>query len=475
MDQFLPAIPLKGARIIVIGDGEAARAKLRLFAGAPCELVWRPAVKSAVKFVGAPALDGETGARIFPGRFVPPGAFHHAKFVFIALEDEARAARLAIRARRAGALVNVIDNLALCDFYTPALVDRGSVTIALSTGGAAPVLVRDIRSALEGMIPPGAGLLASTANRLRGRVRETLPTLAARRRFWETALRGEAAARADAGDRTGTARELIRTLDRFRDGKAEPGRVFLVGAGPGDPELLTLKAVRVLRDADVIVHDRLVPEAILQRARRDARRIDVGKRRGQHSVPQEQIAEMLIQEARKGLRVVRLKGGDSFIFGRGGEEAEAVRAAGIAVEVVPGISAALACAASAQIPLTHRDAAQAVTFVTGQPKADGPELDYQSLASTRHTLVVYMGVATAPVLSAKLIAAGSSADTPVAIVENGSLPGERAVSGTLAELPELILTYEIEGPAVIIIGEVVARAPEMVSSLARHALLEEAA
>ncbi|HCY54454.1 MAG TPA: uroporphyrinogen-III C-methyltransferase, partial [Oceanicaulis sp.] len=183
----------------------------------------------------------------------------------------------------------------------------------------------------------------------------------------------------------------------------------------------------------------------------------------------------LLRRAQAGQRVLRLKGGDPFIFGRGGEEAEAVRAAGIEVEVVPGISAALACAASAQIPLTHRDAAQAVTFVTGQPKADGPELDYQSLASARHTLVVYMGVATAPVLSARLITAGRSGDTPVAIIENGSLPGERSVSGTLADLPALIGTHEIKGPAVIVIGEVVARAPEMVSGLARHALLEDAA
>ncbi|WP_429911658.1 siroheme synthase CysG [Glycocaulis sp.] len=472
MDQFLPAIPLKGARVIVIGDGEAARAKLRLFASAPSELVWRPAVKTINP---PPAIDGETGARILPGRFVPPGAFSGARFVFIALDDEARAARLAARARRAGALVNVVDNLPLCDFYTPAIVDRGPVTIALSTGGAAPVLVRDIRSALEGLVAPGVGILARSANALRDTVREALPTVDDRRRFWESALRGEAAARADAGDGPGTSRALIRTLDRFRDGKAEPGRVFLVGAGPGDPELLTLKAVRVLRDADVIVHDRLVPEAILQRARRDARRIDVGKRRGHHSVPQERIGDILIEEARKGLRVVRLKGGDSFIFGRGGEEAEAVRAAGIEVEVVPGISAALACAASAQIPLTHREAAQAVTFVTGQPKADGPELDYRSLASARHTLVVYMGVATAPVLSAKLIEAGRGADTPVAVIENGSLPGERRVSGTLAGLPALIDAHEIKGPAVIVIGEVVARAPEMISGLARQAELEAAA
>ncbi|MCH8488296.1 MAG: siroheme synthase CysG [Oceanicaulis sp.] len=472
MDQFLPAIPLKGARVIVVGDGEAARAKLRLFAGAPCELVWRPAMKPVAP---APEFDEETGARILPGRFVPPGAFYRAKFVFIALDDEARAAHLAARARRAGALVNVVDNLALCDFYTPALVDRGAVTIALSTGGAAPVLVRDIRCALEGVIAPGVGLLASTANRLRDQVREALPTLDARRRFWETALRGEAAVRADAGDALGTALALSRALTGFRDGTPAPGQVFLVGAGPGDPELLTLKAVRVLRDADVVVHDRLVPEAILQRARRDARRIDVGKRRGQHSVPQEQIAAILIKEARKGLRVVRLKGGDSFIFGRGGEEAEAVRAAGIAVEVVPGISAALACAASAQIPLTHRDAAQAVTFVTGQPKKDGAELDYQSLASARHTLVIYMGVATAPELSAKLIAAGRGAGTPVAIIENGSLPEERAVSGTLADLPALITAHAITGPAVIVIGEVVARAPDMAAGLARQALLEDAA
>jgi uroporphyrin-III C-methyltransferase/precorrin-2 dehydrogenase/sirohydrochlorin ferrochelatase len=247
-----------------------------------------------------------------------------------------------------------------------------------------------------------------------------------------------------------------------------------VGAGPGDPELLTVKAARLIRDAEVIVHDRLVSPEIIDRARRDAIRIDVGKTAGHHPTPQSRICEILIEQARLGRRVVRLKGGDSFIFGRGGEEAEAVRAAGIPVEVTPGVSAALAAGANAQIPLTHRDAAQAVTFVTGRPKT-GTSLDYGALASVSHTLVVYMGVATAATLSRRLIEAGRPADTPVAVVENASLPGERTVFTTLEDLAPALSRDEVKGPAAIVIGEVVRRAPGALAAISQQAALEAAA
>ncbi|TGY87615.1 uroporphyrinogen-III C-methyltransferase [Marinicauda algicola] len=464
MDQFMPAIPLKGARVVVVGEGEAAQNKLRLFRTAPCELVWYSLQRKAP----APN-DLKPGTTVVPGR-VPLGAFRGAALVFIGVEEEQSARRLARRARRSGALVNVVDNLDLCDFYTPAILDRGAVTVALSTGGAAPILARDIRSAMESVIAPGVGLLAEAAQGLREAVRQVAPSVDARRRFWEFALRGPAARLADAGDRAGTRRALIEALDRFRDGgTASDGIVHLVGAGPGDPELLTVKAARLIRDADVIVHDRLVSPEVLDRARRDALRIDVGKTRGAHPVPQERICEILIEHASQGKRVVRLKGGDSFIFGRGGEEVEAVRAAGIAVEVTPGISAALACAANAQIPLTHRDAAQAVTFVTGQPKKGGGDLDYAALAAPSHTVVIYMGVTTAAQTASRLIAAGRHAATPVAIVEKGSLPGERTILTTLRDLPEAIAREAVAGPAVIVIGEVVRYAPAQVCGLALEA------
>ncbi len=449
----MPAIPLAGSRVVVVGPGEEAIAKLRLFNGAPCELVWFTLDRADPAPVDVPA-----NAQIKRGA-IPRGGFAGARLVFIALDDARRAERFRRRAKRAGALVNVVDNIALCDFYTPALVDRGSVTVALSTGGAAPILVRDIRSALEGLLPKGLGLLAAAARDVRGAVRAVTESVEERRRFWEIALRGRAARLADDGDAPGVRRALLADLETYRSGETAKGVVHLVGAGPGDPELLTLKAVRLLRDADVIVYDRLVGDAVLERARRDAQRVYVGKTRGDHSVPQDQIAELLIEHAKAGRRVVRLKGGDSFIFGRGGEEVEALRAAGVEVHVVPGVSAALACAASAQTPLTHRDHAQAVTFITGQPKPSGPDVDHRALSAANHTVVVYMGVATAADTAKSMVAAGRAPDTPVAIVENGSRPQERIVLARLDTVAATLAAQEITGPAVIIIGEV-----------ARHAL-----
>ncbi len=467
MDQFLPAIPLAGARIVVVGVDEAALNKLRLFRTAPCELVWvtlgRP--------YAAPA-DLNSNTTILTERRVG-GAFKNARLVFIGLDDAELARRLARKARRAGALVNVVDNLPLCDFYTPALVDRGAVSVAISTGGSGPVLARDIRSAVESVIAPGVGLLAQTAAKTRSLVKTRLPGVDARRRFWERALRGEAARLADQGDGEAASAALLAALEDAEPASA--GVVHLVGAGPGDPELLTVKAARLIRDAEVIVHDRLVSPDVLDRARRDAVRIDVGKTAGHHPVPQSRICEILIEEARKGRRVVRLKGGDSFIFGRGGEEVEAVRAAGIDVHVTPGVSAALAAGAQAQIPLTHRDAAQAVTFVTGRPKTGGPSLDYAALAAPSHTLVVYMGVAVAASLSRRLIAAGRPAETPVAIIENASSANERRVFTRLDQLAAAIRENAVTGPSAIVIGEVVSRAPDAVAGLAAQAGLEAAA
>lgn len=468
MDQFLPALPLAGAKIVVVGSGEAALNKLRLFRSAPCELVWATLGEAhAAPCDLNPATRIVTEAR-------PRGLFRGARLVFIGLEDRQAARRLARKARGAGALVNVVDDLALCDFYTPAVVDRGAVTVAISTGGSGPVLARDIRSAVEGVIAPGVGLLAQTAAKLRDAVKHRFPTVDERRRFWEQALRGDAARLADAGDGDGARRAIEAALGGAFE--IEPrGVVHLVGAGPGDPELLTVKAARLIRDAEVIVHDRLVSPEIIDRARRDAVRIDVGKSAGRHPVPQARICEILVEQARLGRRVVRLKGGDSFIFGRGGEEAEAVRAAGVEVHVTPGVSAALAAGARAQVPLTHRDDAQAVTFVTGRPKTGGPALDYAALAASTHTLVVYMGVAVSAVLARRLIEAGRPASTPVAVVENATLATERRVFTTLAGLSATISSQAVTGPAAIIIGDVVARAPEAAASLAEQARLEAAA
>ncbi|KAK0360246.1 hypothetical protein LTR94_028038, partial [Friedmanniomyces endolithicus] len=327
---------------------------------------------------------------------------------------------------------------------TPALIDRDEVVVGVATGGSAPILARDLRSAIEAVLPAGLANVARMARDLRATVKASVPDFMARRRFWEKAFRGPAATLAAEGRTAEARREMLRLLNASQ---VEPGMVHIVGAGPGDPELLTLKALRVLQDADVIIHDRLVPEAILDRARRDARRLYVGKARANHSVAQGDIEALMIAEAKAGHRVVRLKGGDPFVFGRGGEELEAMRAAGVAAFVVPGVTAALAGAASAGIPLTHRDHAQAVTFVTAQAKPGGVEADWSRLAAPNHTLAIYMGVDRAEETAQKLMAAGRSVQTPVAIVENASRPDERVLTGRLDELGALVRGAGLTGPA----------------------------
>lgn len=462
MEQFMPAFPLEGAKIVVVGVGEAAENKLRLFRNAPCTIEWyRLAGDGQDETVGEAApRDLNPNTIIHNVSRVPFGAFNGALLTFIATQDQALANTLRRRAKRAGILVNVVDNLPLCDFYTPALLDRGAVTIALTTGGAAPVLVRDLRSALEGVVPKGIGLLAGVTRSIRSAVTAVTKDVDERRRYYEMALRGPAADLADAGDEAGVRRQLLADLDRFKSGDTPEGVVHLVGAGPGDPELMTMKGARLLRDADVIVHDQLVSAEVLDLARRDAIRIDVGKRRADHSVPQDEINQILIDNAKAGNRVVRLKGGDSFVFGRGGEEVEVLRAAGVDVQVTPGISAALACSASAQAPLTHRDMAQAVTFVTGQPKKGGPDVDYRALSAANHTVVIYMGVHTAQQTAQAMIDAGRDPQTPIAVVENGSRDSERVVTGQLGGLAALIAGHQVKGPAVIIVGQVAAMAIE---------------
>ena len=304
---------------------------------------------------------------------------------------------------------------------------------------------------LETLLPARIGDLAALAGRLREEVKAALPDFADRRRFWERVLKGRAAELAYAGDLDAAEKAMRDALA----GSRNEGVVHLVGAGPGDPELLTLKALRLIQEADVVYYDRLVSEDIISLIRRDADRVPVGKRKGDHSVPQHEIHERLIASAREGKRVVRLKGGDPFIFGRGGEELEAVQAAGVAAFVVPGISSALGCAAQAGVPLTHRDHAQSLTLVTGHAKQGGvPDLDWDALARKNQTVAVFMGVGTAAAIAEKLIEAGRAPDTPVAVIENGTLANEIQVFGILAELPELIEQNGILGPAMLIIGEV---------------------
>jgi uroporphyrin-III C-methyltransferase/precorrin-2 dehydrogenase/sirohydrochlorin ferrochelatase len=350
--------------------------------------------------------------------------------------------------------VNVVDDPQLSSFIVPAIVDRAPVTIAISSDGVAPVLARLIRARIEAAIPVSIGRLAELAARFRKLVRRRLPDLARRRRFWESAFEGRIGALAvDGRDRE--AETLLAEALMRAERDETVGEVALVGAGPGDPDLLTFGALRLLQSADVVVHDRLVSREILGLARREAERIDVGKSAAGKSASQDEINALLVKLAREGKRVVRLKGGDPFMFGRGGEEMEALAVHGIAVRAVPGITAAVGCAAYAGIPLTHRDHAHACVFVSGHRRHDAPEPDWAALAQPDHTLVIYMGLGALPEIAAKLVAHGLASSTPAAAIENGTREDQRVVVGTLATLPKRVAEEDVSGPTLIVVGSVV--------------------
>src|SRR5215467_12515677 len=378
--------------------------------------------------------------------------------VIAATGDDTEDARVAAVARALGVPVNVPDKPALCSFVMPAVVDRGEVTVAVGTEGTSPVLAQRLRAWLERELHPRLDALARLAGDFRDAVAEKLPAGSPRRKFWEGVFDGAASEAALAGQEDEARRLVGEAIDAAVTTEAAQGRVLLVGAGPGDPELLTLKAVRALKVADVILYDRLVGERVLDHARREAEMIPVGKAKGAHSVPQEEINALLVERARAGQTVVRLKGGDPFIFGRGGEELDALRAAGIAIEIVPGVTAGIAAAASLQIPLTHRDVSHTVTFLSGH-EAGGEEpsfehLDLAALSGGKNTLLVYMGVSTAGAIARKLLEAGFSPSLPVIAVENASRDDERRVLATVADLATNPERLGLKSPAVLIFGEV---------------------
>jgi uroporphyrin-III C-methyltransferase/precorrin-2 dehydrogenase/sirohydrochlorin ferrochelatase len=342
-----------------------------------------------------------------------------------------------------------VDRPDLSSFITPSTIERGKLTIAVSTGGAAPVLARMIRQKIEAVIPPGWGRLAALAGRMQAEARTRFPEVAARRRVLERALGSAAADLALGGDEAGAEAAFRAAL---RDDAVPAGFVHLVGAGPGAADLVTLRALRLLGEADVIVHDRLGTEGALGLARRDAQRINVGKSQGDHTMKQVEINQMLIDLARAGKRVVRLKGGDPFIFGRGGEEVEALAAAGIAHAVTPGVTAALACAASARVPLTHRDRAHAVTFVTAHRRRPDLGIDYAGLLRPGVTLAIYMGLATITRLRDELSDAGFDPDMPAVMVEHGGTDDARVLRGGLRELAAQAAHWAADGPVLIILG-----------------------
>ncbi|WLI79050.1 siroheme synthase CysG [Kosakonia sp. H02] len=374
-----------------------------------------------------------------------------AVFLVIAATDDAALNRRVFDAANARhRLVNVVDDQPLCSFIFPSIVDRSPLLVAISSGGNAPVLARLLREKIEALLPGNLGRMADVAGCWRTRIRAFRRTTDERRRFWESAFRGRFASLMAAGDEPGAEKALEAELQQ--PGSAH-GEIILVGAGPGDAGLLTLRGLQVIQQADVVFYDHLVSDEVLELTRRDAQKICVGKRAGSHSVMQHETNRMLVEAAHKGKTVVRLKGGDPFIFGRGGEELQAAAAAGIPFQVVPGVTAASGATAYAGIPLTHRDFAQSVTFVTGHYKADSAPFDWAQLAQSRQTLAIYMGTMKAAEISAQLIAHGRDKTTAVAVISRGTRADQHVATGTLEQLEELAKAAPM--PALLVVGEVV--------------------
>jgi uroporphyrin-III C-methyltransferase/precorrin-2 dehydrogenase/sirohydrochlorin ferrochelatase len=447
-------LDLRGRDVLVVGAGQVAARKVEglLDAGA------------RVRVAGA-RIDARLRAAIAQARVrhvarsFDPALLDGCSFVIAATDDPRVNAQVSAAATARGLWVNVVDDAARSSAILPAVVRRGPLTIAIGTGGVAPALAARLRGEIERVLDAGWGGVAELARRFRTAIRHRYRDPATRRRYYHWLLDGPVAAAIRAARPAAAEASLGRAL---RAGVVPTaGSVALVGAGPGDPGLLTLHALRRLQSADVVLHDHLVPEGVLALARRDAERIAVGKEAGGHCVAQARINDLMVERARAGHRVVRLKGGDPFVFGRGGEEIAWLRANAIDYEVVPGITAALGCAAYAGIPLTHRDLAQSVELVTAHCKDSLDTLDWTRLARARHTVVFYMGVARAGALQAALLQHGRARSTPVAWIENGTRPDQRVVAGTLDSLATLTREAAIRSPALLVVGETAALASSL--------------
>lgn len=447
--EFLPLFfSLKSRHILLVGGGDVALRKARLLKRA-----------GAILTVVSHQVDEDLKALLVdPDDQIIIGEYHSGLLadkvlVIAATDDSVLHERIHYDASELNIPINVVDTPSLCTFVFPAIVDRSPIVIGIGSGGESPVLVRMLRAKLETIIPQSYSKLGSLVGRFRDDVKRRFSSVNSRRKFWEQTLEGEVAEKVFAG-RIEEAEKLLKA-SLEREEESQQGEVYLVGAGPGDPELLTFKALRLMQKADVVFYDNLVSAEVLDLCRRDADLVYVGKKRDDHAVPQEGINTLLVEHALLGKRVVRLKGGDPFIFGRGGEELEELRRHNISFQVVPGITAASACSTYAGIPLTHRKYAQSVRFITGQLKNRKEELNYAELVHSNQTIVFYMGLHALPVLTEGMIKHGKPGHTPVAIVSKGTSPDQQVLTGTLETIACLQEQVQLPAPALIIVGEVV--------------------
>lgn len=448
--RFFPvSYDVAGRSLILVGGGDEALAKLRLL----LRTEGKPVVFSAHVAPDMAALISANDVTLHAREPVVDDV-RNAALLFVATGDADDDARISRIGREAGVPVNVVDRIELCDFAIPAIVDRAPVSVAIASDGYAPVLAQRVRAAVEALLAPEFGGLGELARSVRDNVCTALPTNALRRRFWTALFDGRGGELALAGDMEGARRHALSVLSA--DAPAEEGVVWLIGAGPGAEDLLTLRAQRLLQQADVIVHDQLVPEAVVDMGRRDAHRISVGKAKGKHSVAQGEINELLVRLAHEGRHVARLKAGDPLVFGRGGEEIAALRAAGVRYTVVPGVTAALAAAADYAVPLTLRGVSSSVVFATGHGAGGSEPNGWPEVARSGGTIGIYMGRTAAVETFERLVRHGVSPVTPVAAIENAGRKGSRALVGHLSDLPALEARGDISGPVLILVGEALA-------------------
>ncbi len=477
--RFLPVfLDLRAGPILLIGAGELVRAKLRLLLAAGASLRWY-ATDGNRDMSGLPA-DGVARIEFAEGDCVAADLTGVIAVMCAGAGDLGHT--MYARAREAGLPVNVMDDLEHSTFIFPAIVDRGDVVVAIGTGGSSPVVARRVRETIETILPARIGDLASFIGRWRKPIAKHLTEMPMRRRFWERVVDGPIGALVLAGKHDDAETEIGGITDHAAFAGADEtgdvrGHVTLVGAGPGDPDLLTIKALRALQDADVVFYDELVTPEILDRVRRDASRIPVGRRVGKPGIGQDNIHTLLIEAAQAGQRAVRLKGGDGFIFGRGGEEIAALRDAGISYSVVPGITAGIGAAAQFEVPLTFRQEALRITFLTAHKATDAGQVDWSVLTDSKMTIVIYMGMTAAPTIREGLLAAGRAAQTPVGVFARVTRPDAQSAVGTLDNLPSLVAQID-GGPAILIIGDVVAhsapwRVADLATSLTNHLVAAE--